>query len=167
MKNKFIFIFALTFISAGCRSTKAVSGSGNSTLVIMVVDENNKAVGDYCLTLMATDNENKTEQSLTAADGFCVFQAISPGNYFLQGEKSIYTKIDKTLITVSDKGEVFCFGVTTGRGVFQKVNTLYDSGLYRQGINCLEQLDYEKNDELKKTVLLFKEYGLSMLEEME
>ena len=167
MKNKLYFLFILIFVFAGCRTTKAVSGSGNSTLVIMIVDENNNAVGDYCLTLSAADGTNKTEQRLTASDGFCVFQAMQPGNYYLSGEKSIYTKIDKTLISVSDKGEVFCFGVTTGKGVFQRVNALYDSGMYKQGINCLEQLDYEQNDELKKAVLLFKEYGMSMLEVME
>ena len=166
-KNDISILFAILILLClcGCNSTKAVSGSGTSSLVIMIIDENNKAVNDYQLVLTNAANPNQWEKRITESEGMCVFNSVLPGQYFIEGRKNNYTQIEKVVIEVSKRGEVFCFEVCGGQALFQKVEDLYALGMYEEGLAWLDKFNCEQNTLQSSAIHFFKAYGFRKIDD--
>ena len=161
-ENRKIFGIAVSFLfitlfAAGCRSTKAISNKGDSSLVILVIDENNRAVKDFSLVL---ENKKRCGKGTTNAQGMCSFNGIAKKDFLLNGQKSGYTKLSSVPVKMEQNGEVQCFSVLSEAGVFERVLNYYEQGRFVEGLTLLDTLCVFPDSWSFSAMCLYKAVGL-------
>ncbi len=120
----------------GCRST--ITGSGDSSLVILVIDENNRAVKDFSVVL---ENASLYGSGTTNSQGICSFTGIDKKDYFLSGYKNGFTRLTDIPVKLEKNGDILCFSILSEACVFEKVLSLYEKNKFTEGLSLLRTLN--------------------------
>ncbi|MBO4532674.1 MAG: hypothetical protein J5726_03145 [Treponema sp.] len=147
----------ITLFATGCRSTRAISNRGDSSIVILVIDENNRAVKDFSVVL---ENSKHCGNGATNTQGMCSFNGIAKKEYLLSGQKNGYTKLSSIPVKLEHMGDVQCFSVLSEDCVFKKVLTLYEQGQFTQGLSLLETLCVIPGSWSYEAMCLYEAVGL-------
>ena len=162
MKRKLgSFLWLITFCAVylcSCSSTKKLSGIGNSEIIILIIDENNKPVKDYQLTI--TQN-NLDSSGFSNEQGMCFFPGIPDGQVLVTGYKKECSRI-QSVIQTQGCGDVFCFKVQGAQSVFCRALELYKNNHYEQALALIENLYAQEDTLCCNAIHLFKAYGFLM-----
>ena len=154
--NCLLLLFAGICLTA-CTSAKALTKKGDRNLVILVIDENNRAVQDYSIELKYGD---EVEKALTNDQGICSFRAIENKEYLLDGKKKGFTRLQGVPVSIEKNGELLCFSVSGETCVFEDVLTLYDQKFFKEGLNLLDTLYLIPGSWSFAALCLYKAAGL-------
>ena len=152
-----ILLLLMTFFITGCQSAKSVYGKGDSSLVVLIVDENNLAVGDYSVVL---EGGKRSGSLRTNSQGMCSFTKIGKASYFLSGKKNGYTSLAHIPVQVEKTGSVLCFSVTSEKSVFEKALELYEQDLFIDGLTILDTLCVKPASWSSAALGLYRTVGL-------
>ena len=139
-----------------CHSTKVLSGQGNYTVSIMILNEKDKPICDY--TLLLTDG-SAFQSGITNQSGICVFQKLPPGELELTGTKNAFSRLKGTVQVQNSRNKLLCFKVYSAEYVLRQAMSLYENQKYEQGCAFLEELYIEENCSVSKILHLYKAYG--------
>ena len=159
MKRKIsAFFWLITFFAVclcGCSTTKKLSGSGASEIVVLIIDEDNRPVKDFQLTVT---QKNTDSSGFTNEQGMCYFHGIPDGQVLVTGCKKDYSQLH-SFIQVQECGSVFCFKVSGAKKIFSRALELYKNKHYEQALTLVDNLYAQEETICSNAVHLFKAYG--------
>ncbi|MCR4899541.1 MAG: hypothetical protein K5907_01865 [Treponema sp.] len=161
MKRYFLKCVLSVFIIlviTGCSTVKQIKKTGNSNLVVLVIDQNNQAVKDFLLVLK---NDKNYGTALTNSQGVGRFTGIEKGDYFLSGKKHGYTVLTESPVSIIPSGEVLCFQILNAQTVFDKTLSLFLEQKFNDGLYLLNDLCAAPDSVLLETLCLYKAYALN------
>lgn len=162
MKRKCLYfgllLFVLNFLTS-CGSTPKFSGKGD--FCILVIDENNQPVNQVVLSCYKNGVEMGT--GISNENGLILIENFSGGKYEIKGLKSGYGIGEKMPVNFSSRNDVFCFQIRSGDSVLDEVEKYYENGGYEEGLECLNNLYFEKKDYVYALICYYKAYGLMKL----
>ena len=166
IKPAVITAIFLNIIFTACKTTQKPEIASN--LSILILDENDRAVQDYSITL-AHIKKNEKQESLetTNQTGLCVFYDLMPDEYILSGKKSGYTQMPVQPLKLDNNSELYCFRVYSADYIFDYTEQLYDDEQFQKALELLESICTERNPALQNTVSFYKAYGYAKLGQKE
>ena len=161
-----VMIFAVVAFAA-CKSTKGFEGNAN--LTILIVDENDRAVDDFEISLCQNKKVIPDFESCvsTNKNGLCVFYNIAGGEYVLQGQKNGYSKIAFGQFDFNNRSDLYCYRVYSADFILDQTEQLYKKGEYQKALELLEKLCTQEGTLLQNTVAFYKAYGYACLDQKE
>ena len=114
----FIVLIFTAFAFTACNTTKAFDGNAN--LTIMIVDENDREVNDFEVSLYRNKKIIPDFESCvsTNKNGICVFYNIPGGEYVLKGQKTGYSKITSGQFNFNNCSDLYCYRVYSADFIF-------------------------------------------------
>ena len=167
IKGFFIVLIFAAVTFAACKSTKGFEGNAN--LIIMIVDENDRAVDDFEVSLYRTIKiiPDFESSAFTKKNGLCVFYNIPGGEYVLQGQKYGYTKIILGQFDFNNCSDLYCYRVYSADYILEQSEQLYKKNEYHKALELLEKLSTQEGTLLQNTVSFYKAYGYAHLNQKE
>ena len=167
LKGFFIVLIFAAVTFAACKSTKGFEGNAN--LTIMIVDENDRAVDDFEISLyrskkVVPDFESSVS---TNKNGLCVFNNIPAGQYVFQGQKNEYTKITFAQFDFNTRSDLYCFRVFSADYVLEQSEQLFKKGEHQKALELLEKLCTQEGTLLQSTVSFYKACCYALLNQKE
>lgn len=154
-----LFAAAALSVISGCASAKPVSEEKKLDLRVVILDEENLPVPDFQVYYTLKKGGGKSRTVYTDESGFCSFEGVGEGKYFLCGWKNNFLKMENIEVNLEKHTDIFFCPVTSKNVVFEKTAKLYKSGRYEEGLELMEQLVTEKNSAIKSGVLFYEYYG--------
>ena len=156
---KIVFVMAgvlsLAGMLPGCRSS--IAESGDASLVILVIDENNRAVKDFSVVV---ENAVLYGNGTTNSQGMCSFTGIAKKEFFISGQKNGFTRLSDIPVKMGKNGEVLCFSVWSEAFVFEKVLSFYEQNKFTEGLNLLSTLSIFPDSWSLAALCLYEAVGL-------
>ena len=147
-KVKTIYFIMLCLVLTSCATQKSLIQECD--LCGMVVDENNKPISDFIISIKNDSFFNQT--TITNNSGFFFFPNIKPGLYVISGEKENYVKfINRCNFTGNNS--LYCCQVISLDEAIEKVNSYIKINDYQKGVDLLNNISV-KNNELTKILVL-------------
>ena len=161
-----VMIFAVVAFAA-CKSTKGFEGNAN--LTILIVDENDRAVDDFEISLYQKKKVIPDFESCvsTNKNGLCVFYNIAGGEYVLKGQKNGYSKIAFGQFDFNNRSDLYCYRVYSADFILEQTEQFYKKSEYQKALELLETICSDDNTLLQNTVSFYKAYGYARLNQKE
>ena len=164
MKNKksqqlkVIFVLLLIVFSVSCKTTK--NFSGNANLTILIVDQNDRALENYELTLSEFS-------ASTNSNGLCVFYNIPGTDYTISGQKEGYTKIKLQPLSFTSRDELFCYRVFSYDYVLDQAEQLFRKEQYQKALELLQDVCAQSDPLLQNTISFYSAWAYTKLHQKE
>ena len=167
MKKIILLLAVIAALFSSCKSTKAFQGNAN--LSFLILDQNDRPVEDYELTLFYQRKvlEDFEESASSQTNGICLFYNIPSSLYTLSGKKNGYTKIMPQDFNFTRPDELFCYRVFSYDYVFDQTNQYFNTGQYQKALNLLENLCVEQDPYLQNTLSFYTAYAYAKLGQKE
>lgn len=153
-------IFLLGGLFLSCSTTSIERFGKNVDLQIIILDEKNQPVEDFKIQYSKDLKGSKSKESFTNDKGFCSFEDLSKGKYFIWGTKHGYTKIEGIEIITDKSTDIFFCQTMSKHQVFDNTKKLYKRKRFSEGLELLSKLEADKNSILENGILFFEYYGL-------
>ena len=165
-KRSFIILIMAAFAFFSCKTTKDFKGNAN--LTIMIVDENDRAVEDFEISIYRKKVIPYLKSFvLTNKNGLCVSYNIPGGEYILKGQKSGYSKITSSLLDFYNRSDLYCYRVYSADFILEQTEQFYKKSEYQKALELLETICSDDNTLLQNTVSFYKAYGYARLNQKE
>ena len=158
MKIKICLLLICLGLFSACKSLQKNSPAVN--LVFLIVDENEKAVSDYQLTVAE-------QRNVTNSRGLCLFYNLPAADYILSGKKSAYTVISDHEVPAQKSSEIICLRVFTKDFILNQAQELFEEEDYSKALELLQRLCCEKDPLLENTLLFHQAYCQAKLGQKE
>lgn len=152
-------LFSGTFLIS-CHSTDLSDFGKEKDLQIFIIDENNNPVSDYVVSYSSSPNGFKSSEIYTNEKGFCRFENVPSGHFYIWGNKSGYKKIEGMKISFNRPTDVFFCMTESKEFIFSEVENLYKKNRFEEGLELLASISKDKNSILNDGILFYEFIGL-------
>lgn len=166
--NKKNFLLAALLFIAGlmlnsCHSADFTDFGKEKDLQIFIIDENNNPVSDFLVSYSSSPKGFRSQEIYTNDKGFCRFENIPSGQFYIWGYKSGFKKMEGISVSFNKPTDVFFCMTESKEFILSEVENLYKKNRFQEGLELLNTIYREKNSLLNEGISFYEIVGLEKM----